>query len=119
MVSGKSVGEFSKGVTQGSASNKNSHKRTNVFLYRVCYFIRLSLNLDNIEKILYKTPIFIFAQILSVEFVSWRNTDVLRDTTKLIVTSRNCSMNTPKKTCFLYEEGVCKTAGKVVGRALV
>jgi len=23
------------------------------------------------------------------------------------------------KTCFLYEEGVCKTVGKVVGRVLV
>jgi len=52
MVSGKPVGEFRNQLNQGSASNKNNEKRTHVSLYLVCYFIRLPLNLDNIEKFL-------------------------------------------------------------------
>jgi hypothetical protein len=50
MVSGKSVGEFSNQVTRGTASNKNSHERTKVSLDFDYYFIRLSLQLDIIEK---------------------------------------------------------------------
>jgi len=52
MVRGKSAGEFSNQITQGSASNKNNQKRTKVSLYFVCYCIRLFLNLDNIETFL-------------------------------------------------------------------
>ena len=51
MVSGKSVGEFSNQLIQGSPSNKNSRKGTK-FSCTVCYFVRLSLNLENIAKFL-------------------------------------------------------------------
>jgi hypothetical protein len=49
MVNGKSVGEFRNQDTEGSVSNRNSHNRTNVSLYRVCLFYPTFTKLDNKE----------------------------------------------------------------------
>jgi hypothetical protein len=48
----KSIGKFSNQVGHGKVSNKKSHKRKKFSKYLVCYFVRLLLQLDFIDKFL-------------------------------------------------------------------